>query len=74
MRLKAAAMFDGGEPCGAAANMAKYLAAEAAWEAANACLDGYGGHGCAAEFDVERKFCEMRLDKTAPVHNNLVLA
>jgi acyl-CoA dehydrogenase len=74
MRLKAAAMFDAGESCGAEANMAKYLCAEAAWEAANACLDCHGGYGFAAEYDVERKFRETRLYKTAPVNNNLVLA
>lgn len=74
MRLKAAAMFDAGMPCGAEANMAKYLSAEAAWEAANACLDCHGGYGFAAEYDVERKFRETRLYKTAPVNNNLVLA
>jgi acyl-CoA dehydrogenase len=74
MRLKAAALFDAGQSCGAEANMAKYLAAEAAWEAANACLDCHGGYGFATEFDVERKFRESRLYKTAPVNNNLVLA
>lgn len=74
MRLKAAAMFEDGLPCGAEANMAKYLGAEAAWEAANACLDCHGGYGFAAEYDVERKFRETRLYKTAPVNNNLVLA
>ena len=74
MRLKAAALFDAGTPCGPEANMAKYLAAEAAWEAANACMDCHGGYGFAAEYDVERKFRESRLFKTAPVHNNLVLA
>jgi len=74
MRLKAATMFDAGEPCGAEANMAKYLCAEAAWEAANACLDCHGGYGFATEYDVERKFRETRLYKTAPVNNNLVLA
>jgi acyl-CoA dehydrogenase len=74
MRLKAAALFDAAEPCGAEANMAKYLTAEAAWEAANACLDCHGGYGFAAEYDVERKFRETRLYKTAPVNNNLVLA
>jgi len=74
MRLKAAALFDAGEPCGAEANMAKYLCAEAAWEAANACLDCHGGYGFASEYDVERKFRETRLYKTAPVNNNLVLA
>jgi acyl-CoA dehydrogenase len=74
MRLKAAALFDANEPCGAEANMAKYLGAEAAWEAANACLDCHGGYGFASEFDVERKFRETRLYKTAPINNNLVLA
>jgi acyl-CoA dehydrogenase len=74
MRDKAAALFDAGEPCGAEANMAKYLAAEAAWEAGNACIDCHGGYGYAEEFDVERKFRECRLYKTAPINNNLVLA
>ncbi len=74
MRLKAAAMFEAGTPCGAEANMAKYLGAEAAWEAANACLDCHGGYGFASEYDVERKFRETRLYKTAPVNNNLILA
>lgn len=74
MRLKAATLFDAGASCGAEANMAKYLGAEAAWEAANACLDCHGGYGFAAEYDVERKFRETRLYKTAPVNNNLVLA
>ena len=74
MRDKAAALFDAGEPCGAEANMAKYLAAEAAWEAGNACIDCHGGYGYAEEYDIERKFRECRLYKTAPVNNNLVLA
>jgi acyl-CoA dehydrogenase len=74
MRNKAAALFDAGRPCGPEANMAKYLAAEAAWEAANACLDCHGGYGYAEEYDVERKFREARLYKTAPVNQNLVLA
>jgi acyl-CoA dehydrogenase len=74
MRLKAAGMFEAGIPCGAEANMAKYLGAEAAWEAANACLDCHGGYGFASEYDVERKFRETRLYKTAPVNNNLILA
>jgi acyl-CoA dehydrogenase len=74
MRDKAAALFDAGEPCGAEANMAKFLAAEAAWEAGNACIDCHGGYGYAEEYDVERKFRECRLYKTAPVNNNLVLA
>jgi acyl-CoA dehydrogenase len=74
MRNKAAALFDAGQPCGPEANMAKYLAAEAAWEAANACIDCHGGYGYAEEYDVERKFREARLYKTAPVNQNLVLA
>ena len=74
MRNKAAALFDAGELCGPEANMAKYLAAEAAWEAANACIDCHGGYGYAEEYDVERKFRETRLYKTAPINQNLVLA
>jgi acyl-CoA dehydrogenase len=74
MRNKAAALFDAGEPCGPEANMTKYLAAEAAWEAGNACIDCHGGYGYAEEYDVERKFRECRLYKTAPINNNLVLA
>jgi alkylation response protein AidB-like acyl-CoA dehydrogenase len=74
MRSKAAALFDAGEPCGPEANMAKYLAAEAAWEAGNACIDCHGGYGYAEEYDVERKFRETRLYKTAPINQNLVLA
>jgi acyl-CoA dehydrogenase len=73
MRSKAAALFDAGEPCGAEANMAKFLAAEAAWEAGNACIDCHGGYGYAEEYDVERKFRECRLYKTAPVNQNLVM-
>ena len=74
MRNKAAALFDAGQPCGPEANMAKYLAAEAAWEAANACIDCHGGYGYAEEYDIERKFREARLYKTAPINQNLVLA
>jgi acyl-CoA dehydrogenase len=74
MRWKAAELFDAGHPCGAEANMAKLLAADAAWEAANACVDTHGGYGFAAEYDVERKFRETRLYKVAPINNNLVLA
>jgi len=74
MRWKAAWLYDQGEPCAAEANMAKLLASEASWEAANACLDAHGGWGFAAEYDVERKFRETRLYQTAPVTNNLVLA
>jgi acyl-CoA dehydrogenase len=74
MRFYAAEKFDRGEKCGAEANMAKLLASEAAWEAANACLDAHGGYGFAREYDVERKFRETRLYMTAPINNNLVLA
>ncbi len=74
VRFDAARRFDAGEPCGAQANMAKLLASEAAWEAADVCLTTYGGYGFAAEYDVERKFRETRLFKEAPVSNNLVLA
>jgi len=74
MRFDAAAKFDRHEKCGAEANMAKLLASEAAWEAANVCLNTHGGYGFAREFDVERKFRETRLYTTAPVNNNLVLA
>jgi acyl-CoA dehydrogenase len=74
MRDVAAEKFDRGEKCGAEANMAKLLSSEAAWEAANACLDAYGGYGFAREYDVERKFRETRLYMTAPINNKLVLA
>jgi len=74
MRFKAAALFDAGEKCGAEANMAKLLASEASWEAANTCLNAHGGYGFACEYDVERKFRETRLYQVAPINNNLVLA
>jgi acyl-CoA dehydrogenase len=74
VRYQAATKFDRGERCGAEANMAKLLASEAAWEAANVCLNTYGGYGFAVEYDVERKFRETRLLTIAPVSNNLVLA
>lgn len=74
MRFQAAAKFDRHEKCGAEANMAKYLASEAAWEAANICLTTHGGYGFAREYDVERKFRETRLLTIAPVSNNLILA
>ncbi|GAC1325397.1 MAG: acyl-CoA dehydrogenase family protein [Chloroflexota bacterium] len=74
MRHKAAWLFDTGQKCGAEANMVKMLASQAAWAAANACLDAHGGYGFAVDFDVERKFKETRLFMTAPVTNNLVLA
>jgi acyl-CoA dehydrogenase len=74
MRQKAAWLFEQGLPCGPEANMAKLLGSEASWQAANACLDAYGGFGFAEEYDVERKFRETRLYSIAPVSNNLVLA
>ena len=74
MRWKAAALFDEAKPCGAEANMAKLLASNASWEAANVCLDTHGGWGFAVEVDVERKFRETRLYQVAPVTNTLVLA
>ncbi len=74
MRFKAAAMFEAGQACGAQANMAKMLAADASWEAANVCLQTHGGFGFAAEYDVERKFRETRLYQVAPISTNLILA
>ena len=74
MRWKACALFDAHEPCGAEANMAKYLAAKASWEAANACLQFHGGFGFANEYDVERKFRETRLYQVAPISTNLILS
>jgi acyl-CoA dehydrogenase len=74
MRFKAAWLHDNGRPCGAEANMAKLLAADASWQAANACLQTFGGFGFAAEYDVERKFRETRLYQVAPISSNLILA
>ncbi|HZZ92617.1 MAG TPA: acyl-CoA dehydrogenase family protein [Usitatibacter sp.] len=74
MRFKACGLFDAGLPCGAEANMAKYLAAKASWQAAEACLQFHGGYGFAAEYDVERKFRETRLYQVAPISTNLILA
>ncbi|NQV54696.1 MAG: acyl-CoA/acyl-ACP dehydrogenase, partial [Rhodospirillales bacterium] len=74
MSAKAAAMFDGAKPCGAEANMAKLLAADASWEAANMCMQTLGGYGFAQEYDVERKFRETRLYQTAPVSTNMILS
>ncbi len=74
MRMEAARKFDAGEKCGAEANMAKLLASEASWEAANACMDTHGGYGLARDYDVERKFRETRLYTIAPVSNSLILA
>jgi acyl-CoA dehydrogenase len=74
MRWKACALYDAHQPCGAEANMAKYLAAKASWEAANACLQYHGGFGFACEYDVERKFRETRLYQVAPISTNLILS
>ena len=74
MRWKAAWLYDHDEPCGAEANMAKLLASQASWQAANVCLDTHGGAGFAEEYDVERKFRETSLYTVAPVSNNLILA
>ena len=74
MRYEAAHLFDAGQPCGAEANMAKLLAADASWQAANACLQTHGGYGFAAEYDVERKFRETRLYQVAPISTNLILS
>jgi acyl-CoA dehydrogenase len=72
MRFKACSLFDAGQPCGGEANMAKYLAAKASWEAANVCLQTHGGFGFAHEYDVERKFRETRLYQVAPISTNLI--
>lgn len=74
MRYEAARLFDVGQACGAEANMAKLLAADASWQAANVCLQTYGGYGFAAEYDVERKFRETRLYQVAPISTNLILS
>jgi acyl-CoA dehydrogenase len=73
MRFRAATLFDAGEPCGAEANMAKLLAADASWEAANVAIQTHGGFGFAAEYDIERKFRETRLYQVAPISTNLIL-
>jgi len=74
MRWRACELFDAHQACGAEANMAKYLAAKASWEAANACLQTHGGFGFACEYDVERKFRETRLYQVAPISTNLILS
>jgi acyl-CoA dehydrogenase len=74
MRYQAARLFDEGEHCGAEANMAKHLASEASWAAANAALDTHGGNGFVDRYDVERKFRETRMFQVAPVNNNLIKA
>ena len=74
IRYKAASLFDHGEQCGAEANMAKLLAAEASWESANAAMQTFGGYGFRVDYGIERKFRESRLNMVAPVSNNLVLS
>jgi len=74
MVQRAAALYEAGEPAGKEANMAKLLASEAAWQAADACMQTHGGFGFAEEYDVERKFRETRLYQTAPISTNLILA
>jgi len=74
MRFRAAELFDRGEPCGAQANMALLLAADASWEAANAAMQTFGGYSYDAEYDVERKFRETRLFQVAPISTNLILS
>ena len=74
MRFRATELFDRGEPCGAEANMAKLLAADASWEAANVAMQTYGGYGVNADYDIERKFRETRLYQIAPISTNLILS
>ena len=74
MRIRAATLFDEGQPCGAEANMAKLLAADASWEAANVAIQTHGGFGFADEYDIERKFRETRLYQVAPISTNLILS
>jgi acyl-CoA dehydrogenase len=74
MRIRAAELFDAGQPCGPEANMAKLLAADASWEAANVAVQTYGGFGFAEEYDIERKFRETRLYQVAPISTNLILS
>jgi acyl-CoA dehydrogenase len=73
MVCKAAALFDAGLACGPEANMAKLLAGDAAWEAADMCMQTFGGFGFAEEYDIERKFRESRLYQIAPISTNMVL-
>ena len=74
LRYEACRLFDNKQACGTQANMAKLLAADASWEAANACLQFHGGYGFACEYDVERKFRETRLYQVAPISTNLILS
>ena len=71
---RAARLFDAGEPCGSAANMAKLLASEASWAAADMCIQTHGGYGFAEDYDVERRFRETRLYLVAPISTNLILS
>ena len=74
MRFRACELYDARQPCGAEANMAKYLAAKASWEAANVCLQTHGGFGFACEYDIERKFRETRLYQVAPISTNMIFS
>lgn len=74
MARRAASLFQAGQPCGADANMAKLLASEATWKAAEAALQTHGGFGFAREYDIERKWRESRLYQIAPISTNMVLA
>jgi acyl-CoA dehydrogenase len=74
MARKAAAKFDAGLPCGSEANMAKHLTAEAAWQMAEVCMATFGGFAFAREYDIERKWREVRLMRTAPISTNMILA
>lgn len=74
MRFEAARLYDAGKPCGEESNLAKLLAADASWEAANACMQTFGGFGFAAEYDIERKFRETRLYQVAPISTNMILS
>jgi acyl-CoA dehydrogenase len=74
MRFRSSQLYDADLPCAAEANMAKYLAAKASWEAANACIQFHGGFGFAHEYDIERKFRETRLYQVAPISTNLILS
>jgi acyl-CoA dehydrogenase len=74
MRFEAARLYDAGKPCGEESNIAKLLAADASWEAANVCMQTFGGFGFAAEYDIERKFRETRLYQVAPISTNMILS
>ncbi|MEO8297666.1 MAG: acyl-CoA dehydrogenase family protein [Burkholderiales bacterium] len=74
MRFRACELYDAHQPCGAQANMAKYLAAKASWEAANVCMQTHGGFGFATEYDIERKFRETRLYQVAPISTNMIFS